>query len=129
MTREEKIRKEALNWKLADTEFIAQTAFEAGAKWADGHPNSPWVSPEVDLPELNIPVLVCVHIEYRSMTTIPKPYIIEINNRVPDFLSKRMSRELGEPYTDKYGFSNHGAVVYRVLFWAPIPELPKGGEI
>ena len=43
MTREEKIRKEALNWKLADTEFIAQTAFEAGAKWADKHPVSPWV--------------------------------------------------------------------------------------
>lgn len=43
MTRNEEIRQEALKWKTDDNEFIAQTAFEAGALWADKHPFSPWV--------------------------------------------------------------------------------------
>lgn len=48
MKRNEEIRKEALNWKTDDNEFIAQTAFEAGAKWADSHPENPWIDPTVE---------------------------------------------------------------------------------
>lgn len=38
LPRIEQIRKEALKWKTDDDDFIAQTAFEAGALWADEHP-------------------------------------------------------------------------------------------
>lgn len=52
MTREYEIRKEALKWKADDNEFIAQTAFEAGALWADRNPKSQWKNTKDELPRV-----------------------------------------------------------------------------
>lgn len=55
MTREEQIRKVARNLTIsvsrADKATFAREVFEAGAKWADENPKSPWISVEERLPE------------------------------------------------------------------------------
>lgn len=131
MARNEEIRKEALNWKTDDNEFIAQTAFEAGAKWADEHPQSSWISPSVKLPDPHKKVLVCVHKERRSSTTLSRPFEYELNFRLTEAEQSRILRRTrfsNSDLYDKYGFLKHGADVYNVLYWMHIPEKPKGGK-
>lgn len=128
MTRNEEIRQEALKWKTDDNEFIAQTAFEAGALWADDHPKSPWISPDNSLPTPGEKVLICVNSNSRSTATInPRPYHFEISERLSSAELGRLKRKGWCP-CDKYGFPNHGYDTFEVLCWMPIPELPKGGE-
>ena len=61
MTREEEIRyasKDYVNYLLDKQEYHNENyteddirqAFEKGAKWADNHPKSPWISADDDLP-------------------------------------------------------------------------------
>ena len=118
MTRNEEIRKEALNWKTDDNEFIAQTAFEAGAKWADEHPQSSWISPSVKLPDPHEKVLVCVHKERRSSTTLSRPFEYELNFRLTEAEQSRILRRTRFSKRDLYdrcGFLKPGAVVSNVL--------------
>lgn len=115
MTRNEEIRQEALNWKTDDNEFIAQTAFEAGAKWADEHQKSPWISVKDRLPDYEQDCLL----SYESA-------FIEIGGRY--------TKESGVPYLDENGFvtkrngGRYTGDVVHVDYWMPIPELQKGGE-
>ena len=57
MTREEQIREAARNLRIsvsrANKATFAREVFEAGVKWADEHPKSPWISVEERLPETN----------------------------------------------------------------------------
>lgn len=107
MTREYEIRKEALKWKADDNEFIAQTAFEAGAKWADEHPKSHWISLKDDLPNQNIQVLL----RYKG----------------GGIVIGELSTDLGHVHwlTDDDGMV---AEFEWVDYWMPIPELPNGGD-
>lgn len=62
MTREEQIRKAARNLTIsvsrADKATFAREVFEAGAKWADKNPKSPWISVEEKLPDDGVLVIV-----------------------------------------------------------------------
>lgn len=108
MTREFEIRKEAFIWKDHDKEFIAQTAFEAGAKWADKHPKSPWISVKDDLPNHNIEVLL----HYKG----------------GGIVIGELSTDLGHVHwlTDDDGMVTE---FEWVDYWMSIPELQKGGKV
>lgn len=46
MTRKEEIREAASSYRINDGEGVRgweEAAFEAGARWADKHPESPWI--------------------------------------------------------------------------------------
>ena len=124
MTRNEKIRQEALKWKTDDNEFIAQTAFEAGAWWADEHPQSPWKSIEDRLPEPHETVLVYGFFTLACSTAIEAVAGCELNRRFTEADQKRMGRSAHGMF-DKYGFPNHGNPKYVVRYWMPIPDFPK----
>jgi len=108
MTREEEILKEALKWKCDDNEFIAQTAFEGGAKWADEHPKSPWISVKDKLPFLQS--LVLVTLDDGSVSTA------------------RLTRFECEDCWDVSTRPDRYSDLDEVLYWMPIPDLPEGGE-
>ena len=100
-----------------------QAAFFHGAKWADAHPKSPWVSVKDTLPPTDEKVLICVRKVWPSNAVInPKDYSIELSQRIG-----RVPKD-AKWNVDKYGFPNHGYKEYEVLAWMPIPKLPKGGE-
>ncbi len=128
MTRDEEIRKEADRRTEKGNED--PLGFEAGAWWADEHPQSPWISPDVKLPDPHEQVLVCVHKEGRSLTIRPRPFEFELNSRFTEAEQSRILRRTrfsNSDFYDKYGFLKHGADVYNVLYWMHIPEAPKGG--
>lgn len=108
MTREEEILKEALKWKCDDNEFIAQTAFEGGAKWADEHPKSPWISVKDKLPLLQ--ELSLVVLDDGSVSTA------------------RLTRFNCEDCWEVDAISNRFLDLDEVIYWMPIPGLPEGGE-
>ena len=58
MTRKEQIREAARNLTIsvsrANKANFAKAVFEAGVKWADENPKSPWISVEERLPETNV---------------------------------------------------------------------------
>ena len=68
MTREELIKQASQNLKIsasrADKATFAREVFEAGAKWADKNPKSPWISVEERLPELGKEVIVSAKDKY-----------------------------------------------------------------
>lgn len=103
MTRAEKIRQEALNWKTDDNEFIAQTAFEAGARWADEHPKSPWISVKDRLPETGCSVLL-------HFASVIDPQLGLFH----------------EYEGNKYWILTFGSQPFEAVdYWMPIPELNK----
>lgn len=51
MTREEEIKAANPYGNSSDVAFGKMVGFEAGAKWADEHPKSPWISVKDRLPE------------------------------------------------------------------------------
>ena len=104
MTRNEKIRQEALKWKTDDNEFIAQTAFEAGAKWADEHPKSPWISVKERLPKIGEKVLL----NFESVISPKTGVLEECKGRI------------------YWRFRYFTLTFEDVDYWMPIPELPKG---
>ena len=62
MTREEQIREATRNLIIsvsrANRATFAREVFEAGAKWADENPKSPWISVEDRLPEPEKEVII-----------------------------------------------------------------------
>ena len=119
MTREEEIRN-AIDtiipisplWDGRTYEqALMATGFEAGVKWADAHPKSPWISVEEDLP--------CNHEE------------LIIDDELFDKHTKPVICK------KSYGVSCVGIMIYNVdrnvwrwvsekpTHWFPIPELPK----
>lgn len=114
MTREEQIRN------AVDTTFLIPpsekgrnyeqalmaTGFEAGVKWADSHPKSPWISVKDDLP--------CNHKE-----------LIVIEN----VCTKRVIAFDGDDFSLKSMIMTEGKWCWihstKVKYWMPIPNLPK----
>ena len=110
MTREEEI------WNAIDTTFpihhsdkgrnyeqsLMATGFEAGVKWADAHPKSPWISVEDKLPP-----------EEKDGLSI-KVLVVSTKNKI-DF--------------SRYDYDMKGWIspVLDIIFthWFPIPEPPK----
>ena len=114
MTREEEIRN------AIDTIFpipplrdgrtyeqaLMATGFEAGVKWADEHPKSPWISVEDDLP--------CNHEELLNAKYETKEVFILKSIGFPDV--DYMLKVNGEWTWFTYKSTK---------FWMPIPKLPK----
>lgn len=100
-------------------------SFCHGAKWADAHPQSPWVSVKDALPPLHEKVLVYGNFNRADSTAIVDSPSVELNQRFFNVEQKRM-RRLARRVFDKYGFPNHGNAKYEVLYWMPIPAIPKG---
>jgi len=109
MTRNEKIRQEALKWKTDDNEFIAQTAFEAGAKWADEHPKSPWISVKEALPQTVYGTVSKVVMLSLADGTLSTGSLFDINDK------KYWEVDIGDDFVEV----NDGD------YWMPIPELNK----
>lgn len=105
MTRNEEIRQEALKWKTDDNEFIAQTAFEAGALWADEHPKSARISCKDRLPKEF--EFVLLHLAGDDSNLYVTGALFNYVWRT--ITLKRVSLE-------------------GVDYWMPIPDVPKGGE-
>lgn len=119
MTREEEITKAAdVNWMSDDTCL----AFEDGAKWADEHPKSPWISVEDELPEGNVEVLGYFGIGVWSDGTKEPVFYL-------------CSRRNGRPFAcDEYGFELRGVDLENgdtemtgPKYWMHIPKISKEG--
>lgn len=96
--------------------------------YLEAHENNPWKSCKEELPKEGQKVLICVNSNSRSTATInPRTYHFEISERLSSVELGRLKRKGWCPY-DKYGFPNHGYDTFEVVYWMPIPELPKGGE-
>ena len=105
MTREEQINKEAYRQEgLVDMDV---ESFIAGAKWADAHHKSPWISVEEDLP--------CNHEELidREIPTYTLYVVVRLKYGTVD-----SSRMIKTP-------DGNWAWPFKVSHWFPIPELPK----
>ena len=116
MTREEEIRK------AIDTIFpipsyekgrkyeqaLMATGFEAGVKWADEHPKSPWISVKDDLP--------CNHKELlMDNKQCPKTFKVFVTNIYSENWSDYMIYKNG-----KWRWNS-----YEPDYWMPAPKLPK----
>lgn len=120
MTREEQIKQASQNLKIsasrADKGMLCREAFEAGAKWADKNPKSPWISVEERLPEITVPILresdfVFVHVVNKDTghewVELPAKY----NKQFHDWMTN-----------DFTWINKRGGVV---THWMPIPQIPK----
>lgn len=108
MTREEEIKQVAYS-QYCNSESICFTlmcdSFKQGAKWADTHPKSPWISVKDDLP-CNHQDLVHSNYTDRVLVSARNGYS-EIA-----FMSKMENIWVWE-------------TPIKVSYWMPIPELPK----
>ena len=134
MTREEEIKKQAdiytddasnyTEWSddggWSDTNDIdlVEKAFIEGAKWADSHPKSPWISVEDDLP--------CNHEELIENEYYTKNVLVVLAWN--DDPSKKhidicdMCNKIGSFNINWYW---RNKAYYHVVCWKPLPELPK----
>lgn len=123
MTREEEIRNAVdkiipiphlIDGRTYE-QALMEIGFEAGVKWTDFHPKSPWISVDDDLP-CNHNGLLVKHSPYNGKLTKPVLTLVDDGSfQVCDMLN-----EEGE-----WEWSYIGNVIY----WMPIPELPKEQEI
>lgn len=126
MTRKDEIEK-ALNFfapswwggdkgeAMSDKELtVSYEGFRKGASWADEHPQSPWISVRDDLP--------CNHEEIWPMTEkliyTKKVLVALIDGTV------RLLSMLYDEANDKWEWEIKN-LSDEIVFWAPIPELPK----
>ena len=117
MTREErafeasKRFEESLTWK--DLATLSKDdmcfAFQLGVKWAESHPESPWISVKYDLPCNHSELITCESSIYSEITM---PVIVVIHNFI---IMSRMYKEDGKWYWEND----------EPTHWMPIPELPK----
>lgn len=131
MTREEQINEVATMYESVARYGFRGTAeaFKAGARWADAHPQSPWIpiGDEHPLPEPGKTVLLYYPI---------KDGRIEIDKR--SALTGKRKKDGGYDGVDEFGFRVAaetfradclGYYSIRATYWMPIPELDeKGGE-
>lgn len=134
MEREEQIKKQADiytddasnyteysvdgGWTDTTDVDLVEKAFIEGAKWADEHPKSPWISIKDDLP--------CNHKELIENENYTKKVLVVLAWN--DDPSKKhieicnMCNKIGSFNTIWYW---RNIVYYRVVYWKPLPELPK----
>lgn len=118
----EEFTKDELEYAAFKTNGSFEFGFYVGARWADEHQKSQWISVKDTLPPTDEKVLICVRKVWPSNAVInPKNYSIELSQRIGHV------RKDTKRYVDKYGFPNHGYKEFEVIAWMPIPELPKGG--
>lgn len=115
MTREEEIEIVALN--LFEQVRISNLLdFEEGAKWADEHPKSPWISVEDRLPEedgkSNTSIVVYIKDERGLSTSAWYDFDTKTWHIFIGFMN------VGDDDDDTY----EGTVTH----WMQIPELSKG---
>ena len=112
MTRQEEIdnAKTAFYERVLKDDYYydPRDCFEEGAKWADAHPKSPWISVDEDLP--------CNHKEMIKvdLDTHTKRVLAIINEEV-----------MIVAYMYKLDIYWYWSETERVTHWMPIPELPK----
>lgn len=120
MTREEEIRN------AIDTIFpippsekgrkyeqaLMATGFEAGVKWADAHPKSPWISVEDDLP-CNISKII--HFGFTNKVLV----IDEYKNIFIAYMERNRSNEWIWRCDDNF------SVLHTITHWKPIPYLQE----
>ena len=127
MTREEQIKKQAdiytddasnyTEWSddggWSDTNDIelVEKAFIEGAKWADEHPKSPWISVKDDLP-CNNPNNI--HFGFTN-----KVFAIDYNKNIFIAYMTKYNNKWIWCRDDNFNLS------YIITHWMPIPELPK----
>ena len=121
MTRQEEIRN------AVDTIFpippsekgrkyeqaLMATGFEAGVKWADTNPKSPWISTKDDLP-CNHSDLVLTY----NDTPFSTKRVIVVTDIHTLFLCE-MKKD------DDRGWIWNYSTKDKITYWLPIPELPK----
>ena len=133
MTREEQIKKQAdiytddasnyTEWSddggWSDTNDIdlVEKAFIEGAKWADEHPKSPWISVEDDLP--------CNHAELCEDDSYTKKVLVTLSWE--DDPEKRhigicrMGNKIGS-FNVRWHWQD--ITYYKVTHWMLLPDLP-----
>ena len=128
MTREEEIKKQADiytdnasnytawsddgGWSVTDDIDFVEKAFIEGAKWADEHPKSPWISVKEELPcdekDMVIEILAGIELRTKKVLVLLEDGIIGI--------------------TYMYSFPPYGwhwNINDVITHWFPIPEPPK----
>ena len=128
MTRKEQIKKQADiytdnasnytawsddgGWSVTDDIDFVEKAFIEGAKWADEHPKSPWISVKEELPcdekDMVIEILAGIELRTKKVVVLLEDGIIGI--------------------TYMYSFPPYGwhwNINDVITHWFPIPELPK----
>ena len=90
---------------------LMATGFEAGVKWADSHPKSPWISVEDDLP-CNHEELMAKRLFSYEKETVHVLTLLPDGNIVIDFMIHNRG---------KWKWWSH----HRPTHWFPIPEPPK----
>ena len=114
MTREEEIdnAKTAFYERVLEDDYYydPRDCFEEGAKWADEHPKSPWISVEEDLPFNHKELL------YDTESSIfPSTKSVLIR-------TKENAYELSYMYIRGYRW-NWDYDLDKVTHWMPIPEI------
>ena len=118
MTREEQIEITSLAYGCVGSGID----FEAGAKWADANPKSPWISVEDDLP--------CNHKElmvkdekgrWETKRVLVSIQETDVSSRSPYFADCMMSKWDGE----ENGFLWHLCSQGYITHWMPIPKLEE----
>jgi len=99
MTREEEIKQVAKAYYGEMYHKYPMEYFTEGAKWADAHPQNPWISVEDKLPEKGDFVFV----RFIGLVGYTAMHVTDLNKE------KRF-----------LGYSG-----YKCTHWMPIPELPK----
>lgn len=124
MAREEQIRKAARNLTIsvsrADKATFAREVFEAGAKWADKNPKSPWISVEERLPEMhsnNNPFSERVYVRYVQTVNGEKRIFYAFDELQYIYLSS--GKIIGHEWC------RHQNKYDRVTHWMPIPKLQE----
>lgn len=109
MTREEQIEITSLAYGCVGSGID----FEAGAKWADANPKSPWISVEDDLPCNNSDV---IHFGFTNRVLV----IDEHKNIFIAYMKKNGNNEWIW-YSDEDNFG----LLHVVTHWMPIPKLEE----
>ena len=127
MTREEQIKKQADiytddasnytewsddgGWSDTNDIYLVEKAFIEGAKWADEHPKSPWISVEDDLP-CNHEELMAKRLFSYEKETVHVLTLLPDGDIVIDFMVHNRGQ---------WKWWSH----HRPTHWFPIPEPPK----
>ena len=126
MTREEEIRTAVdtivpilpTNNGRTYEQALITSGVEAGIKWADENPKSPWISVKNDLP--------CNHKELIENENYTKNVLAVLawndNPSKKHIEICHMRNKIGSFNTNWYWWNTS---YYHVVYWKPLPELPK----
>ena len=108
MTREEQIEITSLAYGCVGSGID----FEAGAKWADANPKSPWISVDDDLP--------CNHEDMIALVDTLGKYTYDVLVRF-DYGGISLANMNCRGYKQNWRWSERGIITH----WMPIPKLEE----